>query len=112
MHSMIIMSSTSSLLSENQICRMKAALIFLSVGSSVVSVTAGGNACCRCSLPPGYRLGWMGGWATMNALIWIRVGLFLTAKHRMVGGISIKLPAVFKINYHGNCRIADAASLI
>ena len=31
---------------------MKAALIFLSVGSSVVSVTSGwrGNACCRCCL--------------------------------------------------------------
>ena len=103
MHSMIIMSSTSSLLSENQICRMKAALIFLSVGSSVVSVTGGGNACCRCSLPPGYRLGWMGGWATMNALIWIRVGLFLTDKHRMVGGIGIKLPAAW---YHGSWELA------
>ena len=54
-------------------------------------------------LPPGYRLGWMGGWATMNALIWIRVGLFLTAKHRMVGGLGIKLPAAW---YLGSWELA------
>ena len=40
---------------------MKAALIFLSVGSSVVSVTSGwrGNACCRCCLLDIEWVGWM-----------------------------------------------------
>ena len=43
-----------------KICGMKAALIFLSVGS-VVSVTAGGNACCRCCLLDIDWDGWVGG---------------------------------------------------